>query len=123
MGVAAYLWWKLELNFPAKDSVLSSTLSVSGIFVGFLATSKSILMTMSSPIIERLRSSGYMNVLATYIAQAIWLNLLFCTINVVGFFANQGTVWFPTAWVTFAVGALTSFIRVTHVMLQIFKHH
>lgn len=78
---------------------------------------------MSSPIIERLRSSGYMDVLATYIAQAIWLNLLFCTANVIGFFENQGAFWYSIAWVTLAVGALTSFIRVTHVMLQIFKHH
>jgi len=64
-----------------------------------------------------------MDVLATYIAQAIWMNLLFCTINVIGFFENQGAFWYSIAWVTLAVGALTSFIRVTHVMLQIFKHH
>lgn len=89
MGVAAVLWSRLQLTFPDSDSVLSSTLSVAGIFVGFLATSKAILISMSSPIIERLRSSGYMAVLASYIAQAIWLNLLFCMINVIGYFKNQ----------------------------------
>lgn len=123
MGVAAFLWYRLQLAFPDSDSVLSSTLSVSGIFVGFLATSKAILISMSSPIIERLRTSGYMAVLASYIAQAIWLNLLFCMINVVGYFKNQAEIWFSIAWVALAVGALTAFIRVTHVMLQIFKHH
>lgn len=78
---------------------------------------------MSSPIIERLRSSGYMAVLASYIAQAIWLNLLFCMINVIGYFKNQAEMWFSITWVAFAVGALTAFVRVTHVMLKIFKHH
>lgn len=123
MGIAACLWYRLQLVFPSSDSVLSSTLSVAGIFVGFLATSKAILMSMSSSIIERLRSSGYMAVLASYIAQAIWLNLLFCMINVVGYFKNQAELWFSVAWVALAVGALTSFVRVTHVMLQIFKYH
>lgn len=123
MGVAAFLWHRLQLAFPSSDSILSSTMSVAGIFVGFLATSKAILISMSSPIIERLRSSGYMAVLASYIAQAIWLNLFFCMINVAGYFKNQAEMWFPIAWVALAVGALTSFIRVAHVMLQIFKHH
>ena len=123
MVVAAFFWHRLQLSFPDSDSVLSSTLSVSGIFVGFLATSKAILISMSSPIIERLRSSGYMAVLASYIAQAIWLNLLFCMINVIGYFKNQPEQWFAILWVSFAVGALVSFMRVTHVMLQIFKHH
>lgn len=123
MGVSALLWYRLQLAFPVSESVLSSTLSVAGIFVGFLATSKAILMSMSSPIIERLRESGYMAVLASYIAQAIWLNLIFCMVNVIGYFDNQKAAWFSVLWIMFAVGAFTSFIRVTSVMLKIFKYH
>ncbi|MEH6564581.1 MAG: hypothetical protein V7756_04565 [Halopseudomonas sp.] len=123
MGLAAYFWVYLEVTFPAKDSLLSATLGVSGIFVGFLATSKAILMSMSSAIIDKLRETGYMKILASYIAEAIWLNLSFGIFNVIGFFGNQEQSWFSVLWVPLAVGALFSFVRVTHTMLQIFRHH
>ncbi|WP_175253473.1 hypothetical protein [Pseudomonas sp. BMW13] len=123
MGVAAFLWCRLQISFPVSESVLSSTLSVAGIFVGFLATSKAILMSMTSSIIERLRESGYMGVLASYIGQAIWLNLIFCIVNIVGYFENQKAAWFSVLWIVFAVGAFASFARVTTVMLKIFKYH
>ena len=123
MALAAYFWNQLDLTFPKSESILSSTLSVSGIFVGFLATSKAILMTMTSAIIERLKESGYMRILASYIAGAIWLNLFFCGFNVIGFFQTQNSDWYSTIWIALVVGALFSFIRVTHTMLQIFKYH
>lgn len=45
-GVAAsVIWLLIDRGFPENESLLSSTLTVSGIFVGFLATSKAILMS------------------------------------------------------------------------------
>lgn len=123
MLAALLLWCRLDLSFPKTDPILSATLSTAGIFVGFLATSKAILLSMNSPIIDRLRSSGYMAVLASYIAQAIWLNLLLCMFNVFGYFKVQEESWYGAIWVSLAVGGISSFIRVTHVMLKIFKHH
>ncbi len=86
------LWGRVM--FPDSDTILSSTLTVSGIFVGFLATNKSILIGMNSPIIARLRSSGYINEIVSYLGEAIWFNLAFCAFNVVGFFVCRAPWWY-----------------------------
>jgi len=121
--IAAVLWWESDVAFPAADAIISSTLSVSGIFVGFLATSKAILISMNSPLVSDLKKSGYIHELVSYIGQAIWLNLSFCTFNVIGYFGNQSQHWYAVVWVALAVTSLMAFIRVTHIMLQIFKHN
>lgn len=120
--IASVLWLRVRGTFPTGDSLLSATLTVSGIFVGFLATSKAILMSMSSPIIEELKRSGYIEELVSYIGQAIWVNLLFCSINVIGYFVSTQTEWYSLIWIFISVCALATFIRVTHIMLKIFKH-
>lgn len=120
--IAGILWVQTKLIFPESDTILSSTLSVSSIFVGFLATSKAILIGMNSQVIEDIRDSGYIKDLANYIGDAIWLNLIFCTINIVGYFVNQASQWFGICWIILAVMSLMAFVRVTHIMLQIFKH-
>lgn len=122
-GAAAFIWWSFDCKFPPNsDSLLSATLTVAGIFVGFLATSKAILLSISSPIIEQLRSSNYMNDLVSYIGQAIWFNLLLCTFCVMGFFLNNKNDLYGIAWIGIAVLALTAFVRVTDIMLKIFKN-
>lgn len=120
--IASVLWLHMQGTFPTGDSLLSATLTVSGIFVGFLATSKAILMSMSSPIIEELKRSGYIEELVSYIGQAIWINLLFCSINVIGYFVSTQAEWYSLIWIFISVCALATFIRVTHIMLKIFKH-
>jgi len=120
--IASVLWLRMQGTFPTGDSLLSATLTVSGIFVGFLATSKAILMSMSSPIIEELKRSGYIEELVSYIGQAIWINLLFCSINVIGYFVSTQAEWYSLIWIFISVCALATFIRVTHIMLKIFKH-
>lgn len=119
--LASLLWSQLQLSFPTSESILSSTLTVSGIFVGFLATSKAILMSMSSPIIEELKNSGYIAELVSYIGQAIWVNLFFCCLNVAGYFIHASQSWYGIAWIGVAICSITAFIRVTHIMLKIFK--
>ncbi|MDO6594680.1 hypothetical protein [Neptuniibacter sp. 1_MG-2023] len=120
--IACVLWWQSKSQFPTSDAIISSTLSVSGIFVGFLATSKAILISMNSPLINDLKDSGYINELVSYIGQAIWLNLAFCTLDVIGYFSQQSASWYSILWVGLSVASLSAFIRVTHIMLQIFKH-
>ncbi|WP_444942747.1 hypothetical protein ACJJIK_10860 [Microbulbifer sp. ZKSA006] len=119
--IGSALWYLFALKFPADKGLLSSTLSVAGIFVGFLATSKAILISMDSPIIQRLRESGYINELVSYISQAVWLNLSFCGAGVIGFFIKEPNSWFAVVWIGVGVAAFFAFIRVTDVMLKIFR--
>lgn len=123
MCMALYFWNLFNISLPSNDSLLSSTLGVSGVLVGFLATSKAILIAMNSKIIDDLRSSGYMVFLVSYIGQAIWLNLSFCTMNVSGFFQDQTQPWYSGIWIALAVGSLLSFMRVADTMLAIFRRH
>lgn len=120
--LASTLWLIFSPLFPKDNSILSATLTVSGIFVGFLATSKAILMTMKSPILGQIKESGYIHELVSYIGQAIWSNLLFCTWNVIGYFADTSETWFSAIWVGIATCSLASFVRVTNIMLKIFKY-
>ena len=123
--VGAIVWYcisnKSILKFPSSDAILSSTLTVSGIFVGFLATCKAILISMDSPVLNDLAETRYIDDLVSYISQAIWWNLVFCLVNVVGYFC-QSTSYFSTLWMFFAICALLTFVRVTRIMLEIFKY-
>ena len=120
--IYAALWASLPLEFPDNDALSASMLSVSGIFVGFLATSKAILISTSSEVIIDLKKSGYIDEVVSYIGQAIWINLAFCLINVVGFFIDRTDLIYSTVWILFGVMSLSAFIRVTDVMLKIFRY-
>lgn len=120
--IAATLWYQLGIRLPSSDSILSSTLTVSGIFVGFLATSKAILLSMNSTVIQDLKKSGYINELVSYISQAIWLNLFFCIVNVLGYFIDHTNAHYSLVWITMISSALMAFIRVTDIMLKIFRN-
>lgn len=119
---ASMVWFASGAFFPAETDILASTLSVSGVLVGFLATSKAILLSMNSPVLRQLRTSGYIHDLVSYIAQAIWVNLAFCALNVVGYFlASRGEI-FGAIWVFAAVAGGLCFIRVTHILLKVFRY-
>ena len=66
------LWYFLGLDFPSDPSILSASITLGAILTGFLATSKAILMTLDSPIMQRIRGTDYINLLTAYLAQAIW---------------------------------------------------
>lgn len=121
-AIVTVLWYRLGIHLPSSDSLLSSTLTVSGIFVGFLATSKAILLSMNSAIIQDLKDSGYINDLVSYIGQAIWLNLTFCVVTVFGYFINQTSSIYSLIWIALVTCSLVAFVRVTDIMLKIFRN-
>jgi len=122
---AALLAWLQEAPLPEGDklsALLSASISVSAILVGFLATMKSIVMAIPS-IANRLRQSDYLSLLASYLSTATAANLLFCVLNIAGFFvwiARHGEIFAP-AWFGFGVVALLSFWRVTNIMVLVLQ--
>lgn len=120
--VSVLAWCIADLRFPDSEALLASTLTVSGIFVGFLATSKAILIGVKPAILRSLSTSGYMSDLVSYIGQAIWANLAFCTFNVLGYFvAIPRPPWYALVWIGLAVTSLLTFIRVTRIMLRLIR--
>ena len=122
-AIAGILWWQLKPGFPVDKSIISSTLSVAGIFVGFLATSKAILISMNSPIMESLKESGYIKELVSYIGQAIWSNLGFCVVNIIGYFVKTDSLYYGTIWIVICSCSFLCFVRVTTIMLKIFEYN
>ncbi|MDH5297652.1 MAG: hypothetical protein OEV91_01380 [Desulfobulbaceae bacterium] len=119
--IAFWLWGKINVGLPADDdaTLLSSAISFGAIIAGFLATSQSILMALSIQTMKNLRSSGYINDLASYLTQAILLAFLFAVISLCGFFRNDppfGQIWFSSG-----IMMILSFFRVTRITMAILR--
>lgn len=118
----ALLWWKLQLELPTGEGILNSSLTLGAILTGFLATAKAIVMTLDSPIMQRIRETTYVNDLVSYLSQAIWLSFGFCIVSLVGFFVSTKSAWYGLAWITLGLASAGAFIRVTNIMLKIIRH-
>jgi hypothetical protein len=118
----------LDVGFPSGDSyragLLSAAISAAAIFVGFVATAKSILMALPpGGVRQRLHDSRYIDDLASYLNQAMVSNLVFCALNVAGFFPAIQTyiAWFTAAWIGVGTFCLFSFWRVGRLMMAILR--
>lgn len=120
--ILSLLWFFSDLSFPNGKEILSASLTIGAILVGFLATSKALMMTIDTPVMNRIRSTSYVGIFASYMGHAIWLCFSFCILAMVGFFVDTASKWFGTAWVLIAIASACAFIRVTVVMLKIIKH-
>ena len=123
--IALIIWELCHIEFPDENallSLLSSTLTLSGILIGFLATNKAILISMNSPIIESLKESGYITELVQYISHAINSNIIFCIINILGYFLDVGS-YYPYLWLFFLTLSIFSFLRVTNISLKLLKYN
>lgn len=68
-----------------SENMLSAVISLGGIFAGFLATIKTLLLTIASDVKRTLHDSGYMDPLLSYLKEGIAGSLLLCLIAMVGF--------------------------------------
>lgn len=116
------MWWKFDMHFPKGENILSSSLTLGAILTGFLATAKAIMMTLDSPIMQRIRQTTYIDDLVSYLSQAIWLSFGLCIISIAGFFCSTDNFIFGLIWIFFGVASSGAFIRVTNIMLKIIKH-
>lgn len=120
--VCFILWQIYGPGLPEGGELLSATLSVSGVFVGFLTASKAILISTNSKTMERLKESGYIFDLVSYIGQSIWFNLIFCLVCVIGFFDNVRGDIYSSVWIFLFLTSFFTVFRVTQIMLKIFRN-
>jgi len=120
------LWGYFDAPFP-KDSkeFLAAALSYAATLTGFLATAKAILMAMpSDSVMGRLKSSGYLEDLVRYLREAIYFCLVFCALNLAGFFFDTSNTpiayWY--LWVFWGTLSSVLFFRVVaQIMLRILE--
>lgn len=124
---AGAMAWIVDAALPGKSDLtglLSAAISASAIFVGFIATSKSILMALpTGGIRQQLHDSGFKHDLASYLNQAMISNLVFCAFNIIGFFpiAQEHLSLYSPLWIGLGILCLASFWRVSRVMTAILR--
>lgn len=122
--LAASVWILFDLTLPRDEdklnALLSASISVSAILVGFLATMKSIVMAIPG-VTEKLRQADYLDLLAKYLLEGTAANLTFCVLNIAGFFAwsaNYPAIY-SAAWFAMGIIGLSSFWRITRIMVLV----
>lgn len=102
--------------------MLASSLTIAAILTGFLATAKAILISLDSPLMNRIREAGYINDLVSYLSQSIWLSFSFCCFSLLGYFVQTNVTWYGLAWIFLAIATGCAFVRVTNIMLKVLKY-
>lgn len=94
---------------------VNSSLTVSALLLGFLATSKSILISYrGTRVFMKLKQTGHIDIMVKYIMSAIFSSLIWLLISFSMYFTCSNVVM--TAWYFIASFSLVSFIRV--IILQ-----
>lgn len=144
------LWWEkrypcviglvaaaLYLSIPAARNyhmpatlaaLMSSVVSIGGIAIGFLATSKSILISIDErEIVKKLKQSGYYKRIILYIRAAIGWSFLLASISALALLitiekSTPWTLWHSLGfaiWLFLAIGATLSYFRVINIFYAI----
>lgn len=118
------IWFLLCLQFPQKpEIVLSSTLTLSAIIMGFLTTAKAIIISIKGgKVWSDMHDSTYLDLLVSYLAHAIYISFIFCIITLFGLFFCVLSISYQLAWAFFASCTALTFIRVVSIFLRILKH-
>lgn len=110
-------------DFPEKEAIISSGITIGAIFCGFLVTSSAILISSKeSDLCRKLDSAEYKDTLFSYINQAILFSLLFCIWSMIGYFiVGSHEIMFSIIWVFIGMLTISTFYRFTHIIFKIFK--
>jgi hypothetical protein len=123
-GVVAGVWWHLKLPLPqAIKEFLSAAISVGAILTGFIATAQAILAALpTDTVVGRLRASGYIDDLISYLAAALYGCLIFSAYSIAGFFWNDHLPkWYGPVWIAMAAFSTFSFHRVSRIFFKILR--
>ncbi len=111
------------LNFPKGQDVLSASITIGAIFTGFLATSKSLAISIDTPAMNELRKTRFFDLMVQYLREAIYASLLLGAFGIAGFFHDPQSPprWYGVVWVLLIVSTFLTFIRVTNAFLELIQ--
>lgn len=122
-GVAAlFIWLLTEVSLPEEKDILSSTLTISAILTGFLATSKALLMSIGSDTMTQIKNSSYGSSLISYFGEAILFSFLTCIVSLTGYFIDIQNVFFGSLWITAGTITIFCFARISVISLKILSN-
>lgn len=117
--IAGAVWCWAEITLPSERDILGSTLTISAILTGFLATSKALLMSIGSETMKQIKTSGYSSNLISYFGEATAFCFITCLISLLGYFIDIQTKWFGVLWIISGVVSVFCFVRITYITLKI----
>lgn len=126
-ALALAVWfWGLQAPFPSpSDALLGASGGASAVLVGFLATAKTVILSVSNAeVFKRLKAGKFHGLIFNYLFESITIGMVFLLVSMVGFFVDRDPVaplWFAATWVGSGSLALFLFGRITHLLFQMLK--
>ncbi len=120
-------WWYFgQARFPARpDALLGASGGASAVLVGFLATSKTIILSLSgSTVMIKIRDAGYQEILFRYLYSALTWGFALLVASVVGFIVQSEDglpSLYEALWVAVACLASFTYWRVTHILFKVLR--
>ena len=120
---AAVSFWRSGIAFPTQRDILGASVTLGAVFVGFLATSEAIVVSLQGPIADQFRETKFYKLLLTYTQEAIWSGIAYCGVALGGYFLpeHQTPVWYGVAWVLTTVASLTTFYRISRSLVRLIR--
>lgn len=109
---------RFEIKFPQSNEILSASITMGSIFIGFLATAKSILLGLQTPGFEQIRRTKFFPLLITYLKEAIYCSLIYCCACLFAFFFAHDYSWVVATWAYLTAATLLTFIRVVRIFIR-----
>ncbi len=129
--IVGVLWFFSRLRLPADYSgLIAGSIALGGVLAGFLAASQSILLALPpDSVVGRLRRGDQLQPLVRYISTAFYSSLGFAVLCLSYYFIDRTkTGWgfdleraLATTWAATGAFALFTIIRISRLMLKIFK--
>lgn len=115
LAVAFYL---SPICFPKGEGILSAGLTMGAIFTAFIATNKSVILTLDTRIMKKMRDGPYYDTLISYLRSALWSSFFFSVFCLALYFFELSKNRFLSAvWIGCVSHMILTFHRVTRVLL------
>ena len=110
-------------SFPKGQDILSASITIGAIFTGFLATSKSLIISIDTPAMTELRKTRFFDLMMQYLREALYASLLLGSFGIAGFFYDHQSPprWYGVVWIFLIISTFLTFIRVTNAFLELIQ--
>ncbi len=119
-GALAVAFWYLHVAFPAGADILNASITIGAILIGFLATAKSIIATLTTEKWQRFKATLFFGLLTSYLEEAIYASLFYCIFCMVGYFVRPA--WYGEVWFLLSMLTLLTFVRISHHLTGIISN-
>ena len=117
-GVSAVLDLEMKPNGP---QLLAATVTFGAIASGFVGTSLSILTSLDTPVMQRIRATAYLGILKDYLCWALVSGIVLSLAGIIGLLLEDSQLpRFVPVWVLTLAFCLCCLWRLGRTMLQVF---